>query len=73
MLIAEAPSLVTQEDHRVEGNVMPERARFRLSIMADATMPTHEMSQRVETALGCSFRKGDFQGGLPAYLTDLLG
>ncbi len=50
-----------------------ERVRFKFSIRTDATMPLEQVRSRVEAALGCSFHPGNFLGGLPAHLTNLLG
>ncbi len=52
---------------------MPERVMFEFDIQTEATVTKEHMKQLVETALSCSLRDGDFLGGLPAYVTDLLG
>jgi hypothetical protein len=48
------------------------RKALRFSVRSDAVVPLDEMRARVETAMGCSFREGDFHK-VPALVTELLG
>lgn len=52
---------------------MTERVVFRFSIRTEMTIPFGRMKQHVQAALGCSFQEGEFLGGLPAHVADLLG
>lgn len=48
------------------------RRVLRFSVRSDAAMPLDEIRDRLEAAIGCSFREGHFHK-VPALVTELLG